>query len=243
MFEQNKNIKCPSCGAVLNVKNSKNEAVKLITCPQCKATLKVKFKEIKTIDAPTYYPGTSNGGETQLGGRQGGETQLGGGYSDSGETQLGGRQGGKTQLGGGYSDSGETQLGGRQGGETQLGGGYNGGGDTLLSSKQVAPKQAYLVVDGRKYPLAFGTNIVGRKAETSQATVQIDTSDRYMSRRHAKIVVTRLTGGKLKAVISNDLNKNISTIDGEDILQNDAIVLQNGDRIVMGKTTVTYIEQ
>jgi DNA-directed RNA polymerase subunit RPC12/RpoP len=38
-------IKCPSCGAVLQVKNSKNEAVKQITCPNCKHRLAVSFEE------------------------------------------------------------------------------------------------------------------------------------------------------------------------------------------------------
>lgn len=38
-------IKCPACGAVLEVKNSKNEAVKRISCPQCKKHLAVTFRE------------------------------------------------------------------------------------------------------------------------------------------------------------------------------------------------------
>lgn len=38
-------IKCPSCGIVLEVRNSKNEAVKRITCPNCKKQLAVTFRE------------------------------------------------------------------------------------------------------------------------------------------------------------------------------------------------------
>lgn len=38
-------IKCPSCGIVLEVRNSKNEAVKQITCPNCKKYLAVTFHE------------------------------------------------------------------------------------------------------------------------------------------------------------------------------------------------------
>ena len=38
-------IKCPSCGIVLEVRNSKNEAVKRITCPNCKKHLAVTFHE------------------------------------------------------------------------------------------------------------------------------------------------------------------------------------------------------
>ena len=38
-------IKCPSCGIVLEVRNSKNEAVKQITCPNGKKHLAVTFRE------------------------------------------------------------------------------------------------------------------------------------------------------------------------------------------------------
>ena len=38
-------IKCPSCGIVLDVRNSKNEAVKRITCPNCKKQLAVTFRD------------------------------------------------------------------------------------------------------------------------------------------------------------------------------------------------------
>lgn len=38
-------IKCPSCGIVLAVRNSKNEAVKRIACPNCKKQLAVTFRE------------------------------------------------------------------------------------------------------------------------------------------------------------------------------------------------------
>ena len=38
-------IKCPSCGIVLDVRNSKNEAVKKIVCPNCKKHLAVTFRD------------------------------------------------------------------------------------------------------------------------------------------------------------------------------------------------------
>ena len=38
-------IKCPSCGIVLDVRNSKNEAVKRITCPNCKKQLAINFQK------------------------------------------------------------------------------------------------------------------------------------------------------------------------------------------------------
>ena len=41
---QTKRIICPKCRAVLDVKNSQNEAVKQIACPSCKTALKVNFQ-------------------------------------------------------------------------------------------------------------------------------------------------------------------------------------------------------
>lgn len=38
-------IKCPSCGIVLDVRNSKNEDVKRIVCPNCHKHLAVTFHE------------------------------------------------------------------------------------------------------------------------------------------------------------------------------------------------------
>ncbi len=190
-----KRVQCPKCGVVLNVRNSKNETVKIITCPQCKAKLGVKFKRHLTqepLEAPTFYA-------DNLSNSSNGEVTLLGSQKDKGKTQL-------------------------------------------ASSKSTAARKAYLMVDGKEYPLSMGENIVGRKAPTSQATVQIGTSDCYMSRQHAKIMITRMSDGSLHSVISNGHNKNISTVDGQDMLQGDAIVLNDGDRIVMGKTTIIYKE-
>lgn len=44
MIEQLR-IKCPSCGIILEVKNSKHEAVKRIVCPNCKKQLAIDFQE------------------------------------------------------------------------------------------------------------------------------------------------------------------------------------------------------
>lgn len=42
-------IQCPACGSYLEVKNSKNEAVKHILCPRCKKQLAIDFKEKETV--------------------------------------------------------------------------------------------------------------------------------------------------------------------------------------------------
>lgn len=47
-------IKCPSCGIVLDVRNSKNEAVKKITCPNCKKQLAVTFADPQEKPAASH---------------------------------------------------------------------------------------------------------------------------------------------------------------------------------------------
>lgn len=189
---QTKRIKCPTCGVVLDVKNSKNEETKQITCPQCKSILQVKFApQAEPIEAHTYYaspkpsPQSSNEDATQLGAA-------------------------------GYA---ATQLG---------------------ASPKKENKTAKLLYGGESYDLEEGQNIVGRHGETSKATVQIKTADRYMSRQHCCIKVKTLPDGTKKAVLSNYQNKNMTTIDGQEIATGDEIRLTDGNRITMGHTTVTF---
>ena len=190
---QVKRIKCPSCGVVLDVTNSKNESVKQITCPQCKSVLQVKFPpqqaplEAETYIAPQRQPAVDNGA---------------------------------------------TQLGG------------SAFGATMLATPNEKPAKescnARLVFNDKPYFLEDGQNIVGRKGTTSKATVQIATDDRYMSRQHCSITVTTLPDGTKKAVLSNYQNKNLTSVDGQEIETGDAIRLTNGNRITMGRTTVTF---
>ena len=124
-------------------------------------------------------------------------------------------------------------------GATQLAVGISGA--TQLAAD--VPKQettATLLFGGKTYPLEEGQNLVGRKANTSTATVQIETDDRYMSRQHCAVTVTTLPDGTKKVVLCNDQNKNATTIDGMSIEKGDQIRLTDGNRIMMGRTTVTF---
>lgn len=51
MLEQLR-IQCPSCGIVLDVRNSKHEAIKRITCPNCHKQLAVDFQEEEKPEVP-----------------------------------------------------------------------------------------------------------------------------------------------------------------------------------------------
>ena len=137
-----------------------------------------------------------------------------------------------------HMDSGTTQLGNAPEGSTQLGG--NNNGSTQLGTSSRGNQTALLVFKGHSYPLNEGQNIVGRKANTSTASIQIDTPDRYMSRQHCSIVVTTLADGTKKAVLSNYQNKNQTSVDNMEIETNDKIRLIDGNHIKMGETTVIF---
>ena len=197
---QIKRVKCPKCGVLLDVNNSKNEREKIIRCPKCKAQLKVKFPpQQEPIEAPTVY-GTP-------------------------KTMV---DGVATQLGGGLS--GATVLGGIPSGSTQY----------VTPSQNKTTGTPYLLHEGKKYSLQEGKNIVGRKAKTSEASVQIETSDRYMSRQHCNITVSTMPDGSKKVVICNYQNKNQTIIDGQEISTGDEIRLTDGDSVTMGHTTIIF---
>ena len=197
---QTKRIKCPSCQEILEVRNSKNEAVKLINCPKCKAVLQVKFPPQQApLEAETYYAPKKP-----------------------------------------VADSGATQLAGGNNGETQLAGGSYGATQLATPKEKTQSSRARLVFEDHPYFLEEGQNIIGRKGNTSKADVQISTDDRYMSRQHCSITITTLPDGTKKAVLSNYQNKNLTTIDGQEIETGDAIRLVNGNRITMGHTTVVF---
>lgn len=199
---QIKKIKCPNCGVILEVKNSKDEEEKRISCPKCKAGLKVMFSKPKPkeelLTAHTVYGPQEPKPVPQ----------------DNGSTQLGG-------AAVGVATSGSTQL----------------------APPQTFVRQAMLVFNGESFDLELGENSVGRKANTSHASLQIPTTDRYMSRQHVLITVRRLPDGALKSVLRNDQNKNDTLIDGQAIENGDEIRLTNGNRITMGRTNLLYKEK
>lgn len=191
---QEKRVKCTNCGVILDVRNSKGEAVKIITCPKCKSQLKVNFPPEavqEPLEAKTVLVNTPSG---------------------ESPTVLGGA---------GLSQSGDTQY----------------------VPKPNIQKQYYLFLNGKRYPLSAGRNVVGRKASSSDAQVQIETSDLYMSRRHICIEVIRLTDGSTKVFVSNDKNKNSTYVNGSKLNTGDRVVLTNGTQIKMGETIVTYQEE
>lgn len=181
---ETKRIKCPSCGVLLDVRNSQNEAVKMIICPQCKAQLRVIFSQ--------------NNGKTQ------------------------------------YVDSGNGVT--RYVGQTS----FDNSDETVLAGNKAILSPGYLTCGGDEYPLKFGINVIGRNAVSSQATIQIATEDRYMSRQHLTIQVVKVSSDKIRVVVANYHNKNASYVNGQLLNEGDQLILSEGSIIKMGNTTVAY---
>lgn len=125
--------------------------------------------------------------------------------------------------------------------ETRIfsGGGYTTGEETSIGQAPSANVGKLVDANGAIYPLRIGNNILGRKAASSMASIQIATNDRTMSRSHAVIEVSQ-AGGQMLHIIKNDENKNPSYLNGTLIGQQDQLVLNNGDRLRMGNTELTF---
>lgn len=140
----------------------------------------------------------------------------------------------------------ETQYGSsafRMGGgeETQYAGsGYAGSGEeTRIYSAPQSNVGSLVDNMGKTYKLRIGINTIGRKATTSSATVQIDTTDRTMSRSHAVIEV-RNAGGQILHILKNGANKNPSYHKGALVGPSDQMILNNGDKVKFGSTELTF---
>ncbi|MFI3267272.1 MAG: FHA domain-containing protein [Rikenellaceae bacterium] len=97
-------------------------------------------------------------------------------------------------------------------------------------------------VDSRKlYSLKLGTNIVGRKAVTSKADVQIDTNDKTMSRSHSLIEVIKLDNGAYVHHFSNANNKNETFLDSQKVGTGDKFILNDGDTIKMANVVLKFV--
>lgn len=212
-----KKVECPYCKSSFTVQNLKDKLEVSLKCPKCKAELIVKFKpQAEPVEAHTYLGGSkpiNNSYETQLGG---GKMSSHYNANNFGETQLG-----ETKDKKGASDD-ETSIGGN-------------------SQSLIHQVTAHLTYGDVKYPLYEGRNIIGRKGNTSKATVQIATMDMYMSRSHCVIDVKLLPDGTQKAILSNYHNKNNTTIDGMQVMDGDAIRLMDGNSITMGCTTIKFL--
>jgi hypothetical protein len=97
--------------------------------------------------------------------------------------------------------------------------------------------RAMLLLNGQSFELQMGANIVGRQSSLSEANVKLPVNDPYMSRLHALIRVNKVND-TLCVTLSNYKNKNATLVNGVELRQSDEVVLNQGDEIVMGDTSM-----
>lgn len=224
---------CPNCGVKLVIKNSHGESTKQVRCPKCKQTFTVNFPPEAAVRAQqasaqqaaqqqaepgaTQYMAPPKPAAPQAQSRPQAPAAPRPQAPTPAANEMGATQ---------YMAPPRPQA---TGDETQLQGapaGTTGG--------------CFLVCNGQRYPLKAGVNTIGRQAHTSQATVQLATQDRTMSRVHALIRVIPLPGGSVRATICNSLNKNDTLVDGQLLAPGDELMLRNGAQISFSRTTVTF---
>jgi hypothetical protein len=101
--------------------------------------------------------------------------------------------------------------------------------------------QLLVVSTGERYDLREGEFIVGRKGKEKTSDVQLDVTDRTMSRLHLKMNVTKI-GNNMLHRVSNAENKRPTLINAQEIQDGDIIMLRYGDTLKMGETYVRFVK-
>ena len=146
----------------------------------------------------------------------------------------------RVEFGPQSEDSGETVYGGGKTNNRQSQ--ASEAGATIYAQKKIISK-GMLKCDGKLYPLHIGRNIVGRKAPSSEADVQIDSIDRRISRQHAIIKMTRVADGTLRTLISCTKDRLTTIVGGQSLSVGDEVILTNGINLTLGQTSLVYIEE
>lgn len=121
-------------------------------------------------------------------------------------------------------------------------GGSGESGDTLppefISKNALLIGRLRLVSSDKMFDLKEGENVIGRIATSGDADIKLS-NDEYMSRRHVRIdVVKKRMGFEHRLVEIN--SKNPILLNGTSIPRNEILVLNFGDKLVLGKTEVVF---
>ena len=85
-----------------------------------------------------------------------------------------------------------------------------------------------------------GTFVLGRQSSDSQSDIRI-APDPYMSRSHALLtVVPRIDGNGMTCSIKAIKRESPVIVNNTPLRYGDIVILQSGDNITLGKTTITF---
>ena len=92
-----------------------------------------------------------------------------------------------------------------------------------------------------EYELKRGANSIGRLHQSSTASIQISTSDDFMSRNHAGIDVVMNSNSTFSHILFDNLSRNGTFHNGNRLEQHDRIYLKSCDVIRLGHTIFNFI--
>jgi len=97
--------------------------------------------------------------------------------------------------------------------------------------------------DDKTVILKRGENTIGKKATSSASSIQLPTSDPYMSRNHAKIEVVMKPDATFVHRFSDMGSLNGSFHNDQKLEKDDVIVLTHGDTIKLGHTCLRFVQE
>lgn len=106
--------------------------------------------------------------------------------------------------------------------------------------KPAQPIRPIIVMGGREFSLNMGRNTIGRQAPSSKATLQLPTTDKYMSRVNAVINVTPTTGGPTVATIESVNPENLVKYYGRPLAMGVTSQLYPNTPFTLGRTQMTF---
>lgn len=116
------------------------------------------------------------------------------------------------------------------------------GGDETATRLVFAPRtsvdvgQIRVIATNEVQYLREGSSVIGRRAQTSDADIQIS-NDKFMSRRHVRIDVIKKPGGYEHRLVEIG-STNIVKLNGIPIGRGDILKLKYGDVITLGDTDI-----
>lgn len=119
-------------------------------------------------------------------------------------------------------------------------------GETIIAQKKnAATVPGYLSYGGKHFELQEGRNTVGRNNSKHEAQIELETTDKSISRVHSLLEAVRTEKGRVKVIVSDlrsaDKIAQKPTLVGDDPLEaGDRLVLEDGDTIQMGDQIITF---
>lgn len=236
-MEQKIRIQCP-CGANLTLNNTPDVATKSYTCPVCHQLHHFsEFKLLPPVGAAPQSPGQASeairikcqcGATLQIKKTPGIESKsitcpvCGANRPFSEYAQV---DQPRPNPGGSHTSGGITPGGG----VTVMGGGA-----------AMSPFKIVNCATGESYNLLPGENIIGRKAQTSKASIQIATDDKKLSREHLVITVERCSEGFIHYVKLYKEAVNPTKLGKNDLKYGDELVALAGAHIYVNTIDLQF---